>query len=123
MDQFAPFDHGWQVQEFLLDVRRQVVEVHDLRHARLGDVGQAGQLGLVGDLPPADQPVELNRQGHQTGHTGDAAWLDGRGARVCVSHDQSPVFPPKQMHLAPDFDHAASSTPCCSSMPGFASDL
>lgn len=33
-----------QEQELLLDVRREVVQVHDLRHARLSDVGEAGEL-------------------------------------------------------------------------------
>ncbi|MCK6486638.1 MAG: hypothetical protein L6R00_21215, partial [Phycisphaerae bacterium] len=123
MDSVATGRGEWEEEKLLLDVGGEVVEVHDLRHARLGDVRKAGQFGLIRDFANADEPIEVDRQGHQTGHTGDAAWLDGRGARVCVSHDQSPVFPPKQMHLAPDFDHAASSTPCCSSMPGFASDL
>jgi len=54
-----------QEKELLLDVRREVVQVHDLRHPRLGDVGQAGEFGLIAYLPLAEELFEVDRQGHQ----------------------------------------------------------
>jgi len=50
-----------QIEYFLLDVRCEVQQVHDLRHAGLGDVGEAGQLGHVSDLAGAEQVVEADR--------------------------------------------------------------
>lgn len=41
--------NGRQVKEFLLNIRGQVQQVHDLRHTRLSHLGKPGQLRLVGD--------------------------------------------------------------------------
>jgi len=72
-DRVASFSHWREVQYRFLDVRRQVQQVHDLCHAGLGDVGEAGQFGLVGDLAVAQEFVEPDGQGHQLRHAGSAA--------------------------------------------------
>jgi hypothetical protein len=72
VDGIAALFHGWQQQQFLLDIGREVVEIHDLRHPGLGDVRQAGHFGLVPYLPVPQQPVEPNRQGHQLGDSRDS---------------------------------------------------
>ena len=40
-------------EEFLLDVRGQDKQAHDLRHAGGCDVGEAGEVGVVGDFAAA----------------------------------------------------------------------
>lgn len=112
-----------QRQQLLLDVRGEVVQVHDLRHAGLGDVGEARQLGLVPHLPLAEHPVELDRQRHQSRHTGDSAWLHRVDAWGRVRRDLPSVVPPSEVQLAPNFNHAASSTCFPSSPSPSASDL
>ncbi|MEM6504458.1 MAG: hypothetical protein AAF711_03230, partial [Planctomycetota bacterium] len=60
------------MHDFLLYVRREMQQVHDLRHAGLGDVGEASQFGHVADLASAEEVVEADRQGHELGDPGDA---------------------------------------------------
>jgi len=42
-------------EEFCLDVRGQEEQAHDLRHARGGDVGEAGEVDVVGDFAKVDE--------------------------------------------------------------------
>jgi len=65
MNKVAPLRHTGQEQQFFLYVRSQVVQIHDLGHARLRDVREAGKLGQVRDLALADQAIEPDRQSHQ----------------------------------------------------------
>ena len=51
-----------QEQDFLLGVRRQVQQVHDLRHAGPRHVAEAGQVGVVADCALADEAVEVDGQ-------------------------------------------------------------
>ena len=63
-----------QEQDVLLDVRGEVQQVHDLRHAGAGDVAEAGQLGVVGDLAVVGtSSSKWMRQRHQPGDPGHAA--------------------------------------------------
>ena len=55
-----------QEEDILMDVRGQFEQVHDLRDSGTGDVTEPGDLGLVGNLPRLDQPVEADGQSHQT---------------------------------------------------------
>jgi hypothetical protein len=57
-----PLGHPWQEQQGLLDVGGQVQEFHDLRHPGLGDVRQAGELGLVGYDPVPEHAVEPDHE-------------------------------------------------------------
>jgi len=54
-----------QEEQLLLDVGRQVQQVHDLGHACTGDVAQPCQIGLIGYFALSDQPIETDRQGHE----------------------------------------------------------
>jgi hypothetical protein len=65
MDQQLPTRRPTHEEQFLLDSRRQMIQVHDLRHARLGHMDRPSEFGLIGNLPFADQPVEVNGQRHQ----------------------------------------------------------
>jgi hypothetical protein len=59
-------------EDYLLDVRREQRQVHDLSHPRPGDETQAGQVGVVLHLAAVDHLLELDRQRHQTGDARDA---------------------------------------------------
>lgn len=61
---------GGQEEQFFLDVRSQAIQVHDLRHPRLGHMGEPGQLRLVPHLSLAEEPVEVDGQGHQARNPG-----------------------------------------------------
>ena len=69
----APALDTRQEEKVLLDVRSQEVQVHDLRDPRPRHVAHAGQLRVVADVTPADEPVHPDRQRHQTRDAGDAA--------------------------------------------------
>ena len=86
MHPLPPFHHRRQEQQGLLDVRGQVVQIHDLRHARLGDVGQPDRFGDVGDLALADRPVESDGQGHEPGDARDAPRRDLLGWPGFLGH-------------------------------------
>ncbi len=84
-----------QVQNFFLNVRSQMQEIHDLRHARLRDVGEACEVGHVGDGAIIEHLVEADRQGHQFGDARSSASPDrrlGRRARPNSPWQKSP-FP------------------------------
>jgi hypothetical protein len=55
--------YGGKVQKRLLNIRRKVQQVHDLRHARLRDLTESGELGEIRDDALAEEPVVLDRQG------------------------------------------------------------
>jgi hypothetical protein len=59
VDWVAAFGQRWQQEDLLLDVGRQVQEVHDLRHPRLGDVGHPGHLGRLQVDPAGRDLVEF----------------------------------------------------------------
>jgi len=65
MHKVAAVRHTGQEQQLFLYVRCQMVQIHDLRDAGLGNVCEAGQLGQVRDLALVDQAVEADRQSHQ----------------------------------------------------------
>jgi hypothetical protein len=99
----------WEEEKRFLDVRGQVVEVHDLRHPGLGDVADAGQFGKVLDFSLADQPVTVNGQGHEAGDTRNPAGLNF-GFRSRGVDDFLPTpFSAHEINLAFDGDHAAAS--------------
>jgi len=66
-DEVAALDRSGQKQESFLDVRGEVQQVHDLRHAGAGDVPQADQVGLASYLRGLDQPINADRHRHQAG--------------------------------------------------------
>jgi len=69
-DRIVP-DLDWRkAEDVLLNVWGQVEQVHDLRHAGLGDMGEAGQLGLIGDFAVAQELIEADGQGHPLRHAG-----------------------------------------------------
>lgn len=49
MDQVPAVQDRQQEQECFLNIRREEIEIHYLRHSGLRDVGEAGQLGHVRD--------------------------------------------------------------------------
>ena len=53
-------------QERLLDVRRELQQVHDLGDAGAAHVAQPGDVGVVGHLAAPDEAVHPFRQRHQT---------------------------------------------------------
>jgi hypothetical protein len=62
--------HRRQEQQCLLNVRREVKQVHDLRHPRPRDVPQSSQLSVVGDDAIPNQLIELcGRVGRITDRT------------------------------------------------------
>ena len=56
----------------LVDVRRQIQQVHDLRQSGSAHLPQPGQFRLVGHDAVAEELVEADGQGHQTGDAGDS---------------------------------------------------
>ena len=60
-------------RDLLLDVRRDVEKVHDLRHSGARDVPQPSQIGVVLDLAVPDELVEPDRQGHEPRDAGHVA--------------------------------------------------
>ncbi len=106
--------HRRQIEQSLLNFRRQVQERHDLRHSSAGDVTQPGQFGVTGDLAGLDQSLESDRQGHQFRHarqatprgTGRHGWF--AGGRLLPA-----TPPPIELYIDLDrhrafFHHAAS---------------
>ena len=67
-------DRARQEEDGFLDVWGEVEKVHDLRHSWLRDVGEAGEFGLADDFAVAEQLIEPDGQGHESGDTGDAAF-------------------------------------------------
>ncbi len=64
-DRWLTAGHFGQKQNRLLDVWRQIQQVHDLGHPGRCHLSDAGDLGLIGDDPLADQAVHPNRKRHQ----------------------------------------------------------
>ena len=60
--------HPGQEQDFFLNVRGQHQQIHDLCDAGTGDVAQASQFGIVGDVAIPDQLVEADGQRHEAGN-------------------------------------------------------
>ena len=66
-----------------------------------GDLGVAGEFGLVGDLAGAEEFVAVDRQGHEAADAGDFA-LRGLEAgpiawdqpRTMLKHSRKAFFPP-----------------------------
>lgn len=63
MDVISPPFTLWQKQDLFLDIRRKVQQVHDLRHPRLRDLTESGELGEIRDDALPEEPVVLDRQG------------------------------------------------------------
>ena len=110
MHKVAAVRHTGQEQQLFLDVRCQMVQIHDLRDAGLRDVSEAGQLGKVRNPALADEAVEADRQSHQAGDSGDASRLDLFGRPGLVGDGLTSVVAADEVYLAFDRDHAASST-------------
>ena len=84
----ASYGRPKQEQEFLLDVGGQVQEGEDLCHPGGGDLGVAGEFGLVGDLAGAEEFIAVDGEGHEAGDAGDLAFrsiVSGAGAEVLVA--------------------------------------
>ena len=75
-DRVAALHGPGQEQDLLLDVGRQVEEVHDLGDAGPGHVTQPGEIRVVPHLPAADDAVELDGQSHEARDPRDVARLD-----------------------------------------------
>ena len=58
-----------QEENRLLNLRSQVGQPHDVRHAGSGDVSVVRKFGLVLDHAVRDQLVTLNRKCHEARHT------------------------------------------------------
>jgi hypothetical protein len=71
-------------QQVFLNIGRQVVEVEDLRHPRLGDVGESGHGGQVGHRAGFEQVLAMNGQGHEAADTRHAFWLGLRLRRLGI---------------------------------------
>ena len=78
----APAHNAGQKQQGFLEVGRKLQQVHDLRHARPGDVPQPGQIGPVGHDAVTDEALEANRQRHEPRNPRHAAGYDFRRRRV-----------------------------------------
>lgn len=65
---------GFEVEDCFLDVRGELGEVDDLRYAGPGDVGCAGDLGLVFHLSTGEQVLEPNSKRHQLGNVWKLGW-------------------------------------------------
>ena len=73
MDRVTPFDGHGQEQDLLLDFRREMQQVHDLRDAGAGDVPEACDLGKVAHLPIADELFEADGERHESGYARQSA--------------------------------------------------
>jgi len=62
-----------QEQDGLLDVRREEQQVHDRGDPGAGDVGQAHQVGVVGDLALVHKVLHPDGQSHEAGDARHAA--------------------------------------------------
>ena len=75
-DRVAALHGPGQEQDLLLDVGRQVGEVHDLCDADPGNVTQPGEVGVVPHLTAAHETVELDCKSHEARDPRDVARLD-----------------------------------------------
>ncbi|MBX3387116.1 MAG: hypothetical protein KF768_11140 [Phycisphaeraceae bacterium] len=64
MDQVAPVHRGGHEKKLLLNIRREVQQVHDLSYPRLRDFAYVGEFRLVGHDALAEHSVEVNRKRH-----------------------------------------------------------
>ena len=65
MNKIASVGDEWQLEEVFLDVRREVVEIHDLRDARLRHGCESRQLCQVRNNAIAHQSLEPDCKCHE----------------------------------------------------------
>lgn len=65
VNRIVALGHRWQIQNRLLNVRRQAEQVHNLRHPRPAHAPQPRQIGVVANLLVSDQLLEPVGQSKQ----------------------------------------------------------
>lgn len=112
-DGIAALGGAGEEEDFFLDVRGEVEEVHHVGGAGAGDVAEAGELRLVGDVAGLDQSVEFDGQRHQARDSGDVtAWNFVRrwlGWRRSFADDLAGSAAMVEMDLSGDGDSLAHS--------------
>ena len=100
---------SWQEENGFLDLRCEGQQIHDLRHPWLCDVSKPGEFGLVADFPGLNEPVESDRQSHQSGNPRDSARLKF-SCRITTLDSMSTAGVLPEVDLLFETDHAASPT-------------
>lgn len=72
-DRVAPSDSWRQYKDGSLNIRREQIQVHDLRDACASDMARAGELSVIRNNTIAQVAIELDRQRHESCDARDAA--------------------------------------------------
>lgn len=64
-DRVAPIFHRLQKQQHFLELGRQQVQIHDLRHSGSGHLCKLSQFRIVCHLTASDHAFELDSQSHE----------------------------------------------------------
>lgn len=81
-DRRLPLLQRIEEQQVFLNIGRKMIEVEDLRHPRLGDVGEPSHGGQVGHRAGFEQVLAMNGQGHEAADAGHALGLGLRLGRL-----------------------------------------
>ena len=98
-----------QKQQLFLDVRSQVIEIHDLRDPWLCDMCQASQFRKVGDFALLNLLIEADGQCHQLGHQWQLWFSRDGGGRWLIGELPTSLASTLERNRLGDRNHAALS--------------
>src|ERR1700730_8927962 len=92
----------WEKENGLLNVGRQIGQVHDLAYASATNVSESGQVGITFHHAVAEHLLETKGQRHEAGNARHSArfarWARGRLA--CLHFASAPSAAPVEVNVA-----------------------